>query len=472
MVQRLHNFSLDECIYTLGKYSPVSIRDQVIRANYLIDSLRDLEAINSNTSLAIVGAGAGGISCALAAMRAGLSQDAVSVFEAEKFSMPLQAKASTRWIDPVQYDWPARFWDCERWPVPLTNTSVHRPTATMIAALGPEWAFDFQNELEGSGVVPYYEHEVVDYKQLGDARVQLDVIDKKSSKRTTSQYDVLVLAAGFGGEISQLDVDGGGAFFQGIGFWGNDKFETVTKGLDKEGKVLVSGSGDGALQDFVRLVCGVKSVRELMLRIWVGTSAHAKWKEEFLGLWHWELNARNSRNFLTKHYNECQLLAHLHERYQEPVNGLAVSSDWVAVCDVLDKLTQNGARANVDLLTKCTHFAWCYPLNRIAVLLIIKYLEARNVGVLRQSTALMSTRAEEHAKCEDGCWGKKHAVRFALNTSCKDSGADIRAWKDLAKPTKEGAYLGLVVRHGIRVADSKFARGAELVNQVLPMHLP
>lgn len=472
MVQRLHSFSLDECIYTLGKYSPVSIRDQVIRANYLIDSLRDLEAIDSHTSLAIVGAGAGGISCALAAVRAGLSPDAISVFEAESISMPLQAKASTRWVDPVQYDWPARFWDCEKWPVPGTNTSIHRPTSAMVAALGPQWAFDFQNELLGSGVIPYYEHEVVDYQQLGHQRVQLEVVDKKTARRTTSQYDLVILAAGFGGEVSQLSVDGGGPDFQGIGFWGKDAFETVTKGLGAAGRVLVSGSGDGALQDFVRLVCGVRSVRELMLRIWGATSVHAKWKEDVLGLWHWELNARNSRNFLTKHYDECQLLAHLHERYQEPVDALAASLDWGAVCDVLDELTDNGMRANVDLLTKCTHFAWCYPLNRIAVLLILKYLEAKNNSVLHQRTALMTTKAEEHADCKDGCWGQKHTVRLALTTSCKDSAADIRAWRDLAKPTKEGAYLGLVVRHGIRVTDSKFARGAGLVNQVLPMHLP
>lgn len=82
---------------------------------------------------------------------------------------------------------------------------------------------------------------------------------------------------------------------------------------------------------------------------------------------------------------------------------------------------------------------------------------------------MKSTSPLEHDKCVDGCWGKKHVAVLARGTSCEHSGEQIRKWTN---EEAEDVYLGLVLRHGIQVVDTKLSNGAALLNQELPMHLP
>jgi hypothetical protein len=95
--------------------SPISIKDQMIRGQMILDRLRQSyspEVFDNGRRLLVVGAGAGG---ATAAMRASLATRALLIDRAPDPFL-VQGKATSRWIDPTQYDWPMDHWLQARYP--------------------------------------------------------------------------------------------------------------------------------------------------------------------------------------------------------------------------------------------------------------------------------------------------------------------------------------------------------------------
>jgi hypothetical protein len=92
---------------------PISIRDQMVRAEMLVDDLWDGGLISEQRRLLIVGGGAAAATAALCAIE--LKVPVLVVNMAPSF-FTLQAKCFTRWIDPTQYDWPAGHWRMAEYP--------------------------------------------------------------------------------------------------------------------------------------------------------------------------------------------------------------------------------------------------------------------------------------------------------------------------------------------------------------------
>ncbi len=99
-----------------GSLAPVSIRDQMVRGQWLVERLWEKQLVSpaeaekgpvSDLPVVIVGAGVAGVAAALTAAR---KKVLTWVFERERMPFSLQAGCTTRWIDPTQYDWPARSW--------------------------------------------------------------------------------------------------------------------------------------------------------------------------------------------------------------------------------------------------------------------------------------------------------------------------------------------------------------------------
>ena len=107
-----HELSVD--VYTLAGRVPVSIRDQILRAHYLIERLFSAGKLAVGTHLAVIGGGAAGASVAILAARRGAK---VKLLEAARSPFRVQRSCTTRWIDPVQYDWPATHAEKAQWPI-------------------------------------------------------------------------------------------------------------------------------------------------------------------------------------------------------------------------------------------------------------------------------------------------------------------------------------------------------------------
>lgn len=475
MSRALADFRLESGVYRLGQFSPVSIRDQVVRATYLVEHLAASTELAQTTRLLVVGGGTAGVTAAVVASRLGVQQ--VMLVERAGTVMPLQSRSQSRWLDPVQYDWPASHWREQSWPVsetPRRFTAVAAPFPVLSAGIAEDWALNFQNRASGAlgtGVTALFHTEALSWSRTASS-LSVELRDIGSGRVTWQDADIIMLAAGFGIEDTTVpDTTQAGVDFQGLDFWSDDQFETPTMGIanHKHG-VLVSGGGDGALQDFVRLSTGVRAVRDILDAAWNSTEQLTPWKEQMAALWHWEDHASRARGFLPTPLDECDLLRRLHQRHLEAVQSLINSPEWPAVVNWFDQQMSGRVVGSVKLALKCDHFHWCYGLNRTGALIAIEYIKHRTRdNPVKTNVALKSTAPVAHT-CSIGCWGHVHEAHLAQGVSCADDVDAIKAWP--AAKTLPEHFDGLVVRHGIDPLVFGPRTFERLTPQVVPFHLP
>ncbi len=497
MTDVLEKFRLEPGVYRLGQFTPVSIRDQVVRAAYLAKHLTASGELSKESRLVIIGAGAAGVTAAVLATRAGVRD--VTLVERSHTIMSLQARTTSRWLDPVQYDWPASHWHEAVWPLdekfqfsgtapsrprnyPLTAailrdeghrffTAVNVPFGRLTAATSEDLAIEFQNRTTPYlGSIRTFFSTVVDgwHNVRGKNWFSVKITHPDGKERDYLRADIIILAVGFGLEQASVeDSSWPGATFRGLDFWSSDRFEQPNMGLSApDGEVLVSGAGDGALQDFIRLSTGLRSAREVLKSVWPIINDSA-WRERVAGLWHWDEQAARARDFTPSPLTECEVLNRLHKRYVLEVDRLADSPDWPAVVAWFDGITNGRRRGAVSLAFKCRHFSWCYPLNRFVALLIARYMEAYKEDVLLPGCSLRSTSPIGHG-CGPRCWGRTHKVNLAMYVECAHSEAELQDWSDVE--TLE--VQGLVIRHGIDPAKIGTRTLERLKPQTVPFHLP
>jgi hypothetical protein len=475
MTAALNEFRLEPGVYRLGQFTPVSVRDQIVRANYLVEHLVADQELKQATRLLILGAGAAGVTCAIAASRLGVLD--VTLVEIAGTVMPLQSKCQSRWLDPVQYDWPAGHWSQHMWPiedtVPRQYTAVAAPLTPLQASISEDWAIDFQNRsqnLVGMGVTTRFHTEVLNWSNSGPD-LEVSVRDVRTGTVTSLNADLIVLAMGFGVEHSTLPTTGNpGLSFEGLDFWSTDKFEDADMGIPLlQHGVLVSGGGDGALQDFVRLTTGVRAVGEIMEIVWA-TTGFSSWKQQFSELWHWEDHAARSRSFVPYPVKDCDLLRRLHLRHLDVLETLVKSPEWASIVGWLDVRTSGRKLGAVQLALKCDHFGWCYGLNRTVALIVLEYLSQKGVRVLNANAALKSTAHVGGGLCSTGCWGHAHETHVAQGVSCDDDDVAIGNWP--TSSTLVEYFDGLVIRHGIDPLVFGPRVFEKLRPHTVPFHLP
>jgi len=122
-----------------GPLAPISIRDQMIRGQWLIERLMEQGIITpaaetrplNEFQAVIVGAGAAGVTAAITAANGRAS---ALVVESAAGPFLRQAASGTRWLDPTQYDWPAN-WASGTYPT--VGASPLTYPADRSARLGP-----------------------------------------------------------------------------------------------------------------------------------------------------------------------------------------------------------------------------------------------------------------------------------------------------------------------------------------------
>lgn len=486
-------------VYRLGQHRPVSIRDQIVRATFVIEQLFRAGQLAASSSVVVTGAGAAGVAAAKKALALGCQK--VVLVEKAAQVLSVQAHCKTRWLDPVQYDWPALHCAGAAWPAQAINGPGGAPSApgkrmpagmfvsplpVLYAAEASNWAAVFQDQVDLAQLAAQFEFwhqsQVVSYaRQPGGLTWQVHARDGRAGGTpldvTLSDVDVLLLATGFGPERVDMPLNGSGQYV-GKRFWEDDQFQSADFGLGAlsgPGRVLVSGSGDGALQDFIRLFTGKASAIEVWLAVEAVLAPSGNWLAQFRNLWHWEQNHRRLQLMGAAAPSRCELLDQLHQRFSELVDGVAQDLvAWKRVESALRALIDpNRPIGDLTLLVKCSHFDECYALNRVVTLLLIKFAQRFAGGQQKPLQPVIYNAVVKGVKMRGPVlhagWGVRVDALLVHNTTCNTSLDDLKH-----RPVSPiDSVHGVVVRHGIAAPQAhQLSAAGRLEAHWAPAHLP
>ena len=465
-----HKVSRD--VYTLAGRVPVSVRDQLVRAHYLVDRLFSSGKLSAGMQLVVVGAGAAGVNVAILAARRGAR---VLLLESGKTSFRLQRSCNTRWIDPVQYDWPAGHAEAGQWPISGPDAAVPLGfEAGASAKIATDWtsALNLQrlatplnlNTIFGAKLVK------VPRRAAGSTGPSLEVRYQIAGADHLAPCDVVVLARGIAGERTYLTftaASGTATRFQGPLFWSDDGFEATDFGMSSPltRPILVSGSGDGALQDYIRLTTGQKSAVSL-LNMFRGTDSPNPVPGDIRRrLYEAEQDAQRSLSWNNAKREDHAVLQKLHQTYVTAIDEWQSQKlRWRNVVKALNVTVGTRDARNIRLYHQCTHFSACYSLNHLLALVVDRFISETtgqhtitgNVSVVSVEPPLVGG-AHTHT-CGPDCWRTTpHEVKAQTNVTCL-SGPGTSSTVQV--------FDGVVVRHGLKQHTK-----ADLRRHILPMHL-
>lgn len=265
-------------------YGNISIRDQVVRAQLLINDLKEINKLCKNKQeeyikkVLIVGAGFAGTVAAISAAKCGFD---VTLVDSQEGPLSLQKTIDHRYVGAFMYDWPCVESNLQHYPPDVVlgyidKTKYWGPfweaalpiTAKELARQHLVWFAD--EKVRSSRVTEYYGSDT----SSGQRYIKMFIswarrgvfhpsfsgeifvpsasgLPGKKDKKTI-EADVLIVAAGMGAEKCEVECKCGKKLI-GKKFWekGGDNLRLTR---DLRGNALVIGGGDGALQDVLRLM--------------------------------------------------------------------------------------------------------------------------------------------------------------------------------------------------------------------------
>ena len=268
-------------VYVLGSFAgKVTLYSQQVRALNLIFALHESGKLLKNAEIAIIGAGAGGITAAAGAAFCGAK---VTVFDELEGPLELQRNNRQRWIHPHIYDWPhfhlsaveATGGDEAR--LPLLSWSAGY-AANVASEIIRQWEF-----IESA--YPIDTHWSVDKAEIRKHKGALQVrwLGRDTSSREQS-FSHVILAVGFGLEPERSCSDS---------YWAEDDIDGSFKKRNVPLSWLISGCGDGALTDLMRIYIH-RFRQDEMMNLFAGARSIQALRADFL----YELpKAKNPRDF-------------------------------------------------------------------------------------------------------------------------------------------------------------------------------
>ena len=240
-------------VYTvpLGGERASSIPDQIAKAQRFIDYAFREGRLYAGDTLLIRGGGVAGTAAAWHAVERGVNT-AIQDKRSRPFST--QASCNTRWLHPSEYRWPTGNYTRKDFPgvatravppflgwsadYPYVIAARWRQSFAHWLALGPQY---------GRATVKWIEKEFPVWPSDAERDAELTEVAEKG------KYDAILYCAGAKEKCSDQT-----SSFRSFPFWSNDVYGVRNHRLpegETDLNVLVSGGGDGALQDFIRLVC-------------------------------------------------------------------------------------------------------------------------------------------------------------------------------------------------------------------------
>jgi hypothetical protein len=353
-------------LLTAKGFSPISIRDQMVRAQWLVERAWTTGALSKGAKVLVVGAGAAG---ATAAITAGQHRLDTTLIELTAHSFGRQAGCPTRWVDPMQYDWPADQWGGRHYSghsaVPL------HWDADWAYRLALRWRATLRYAVTTLPLQVHFFAWITNVIPIGSAAAPNE-LEVHFNRLPPIRFHVLIWAAGFGKETCTI-IDQrhgtGHRKYTGPNFWARDSLEKRGCGsLASQPQVVILGGGDGGVQDSLRALTKESSARAIYDKLRIPDSvAHLIRNAEDRAHRHWIWAGTNGQ--------------HDHDLYHalEQEHAVAVAEA------LLDQGVRDGLRdllgenpddwENVRLVYRCDHLICLYGLNRFLALLLDGYLQ-------------------------------------------------------------------------------------------------
>jgi hypothetical protein len=442
----------------------------MVRAWIAIDRLFAEGYIDtSSRSLLVVGGGVAGATAAVFAAASGIRTILV---ERATGCFLRQSRCTSRWIDPAQYDWPLSHWHRSRFPFARSQMWMPFSFPAGMAdaiALGWEQRLKFYRRIYKASLTVCTQM-TLRFTALAPGsppRIQCDFdsIDPATSPLGSQVFGAVLDCTGHGLERTTLSST---HTYQGVPFWGSDRLQLPNFGLHakQEPRILISGSGDGALQDFLRITTTHQSAKDiavaLSLPAWVRRQV-ADINDQTQRLYAWGNTSRHDHIAMSM----------IHRRHLGIVRKLLAipGFGWKIDGILRDPLPE------VLLVHRCTHFDCYYPLNRLLALLIAIRAYRRNAGKIaafprrrlilgrcgiRDIVAAHPASASANPPCGDAryCYGKDHEVHFESFDDCRSvAGA----------PSSSDTFNIILLRHGIQSTTNP---PPPLLRHMLPYYIP
>jgi hypothetical protein len=448
-----------------GVLSPVSIRDQMIRGRWIVDRCIEAGLIMPGERLLLVGAGAAGVTAAIEGVRRGIS---VTLIDTAPGPFLRQAGCSSRWVDPTQYDWPVDHWPNSQFPwtwptMPLPWTAGRANvlaiswqlalTAAMLRH-GPLLDVRFNTGLAGFPSVAY--------------RTATPELSAAFTPGGIEHFKIAVSTVGFGMERTSLGT------FSSYRFWDTDPLERPDYGLPGVSpNILISGGGDGALQDFIRVSTAAPSARQIFDALPLMPTLRAGLESAIQSA---EDQAQRAYLWGTPGSTAVPARDHtiherLHQAFVDQIDILAsYPRVWPMIVAALNKIVRSSASAKLCLVYPCGHFDRCYALNRFLVLLLARYYQLeRGETVLYPNTKVTAVSGITHTCASDpaSCYGQTHTVAY--------SGSACQGFPGFTSLPPGSRHEIVLLRHGIIPPSPVYgplAVAIQFPRQMIPYYSP
>jgi hypothetical protein len=467
-----------ERIFTVGgAVYPISIRDQMIRGQLLADRAFEQGLIGGpdGAPLVVVGGGAAGATAAIRSAELGVP---TTLVERGPRVFATQAGCRTRWVDPVQYDWAADHYSAGSYP-------WHPPTQHPLA-LG--WRADWSDRLAIAwqqrlrrevrrrvGKLQVltrrnYRRVLAPVAAAADgARYSVEVEGPQPGQVAHLPAATVVLAMGFGEERSSLPPA------HGFAFWHTDPFKDPNLGLPagQRPTVLLSGAGDGALQDFLRIVTTSRyhSAKEIYRDCDIPESV----EHELQSI---QDHAQRCYNWGQDDFHDHPVLANLQRAHWGIVERIFANQnrepEYAAVVRRLEAIVRPGAELPGLLwVYPCDHFGNAYGLNRFLALLVARFLQRhrgrRDVLLPGYRLAGVECRHDPPGAAEGRAWachGRPHKITLEHRPAC---------WERPDPPVTRrlvAEFNVLVLRLGVALPPAVRHLSPAQFRQMLPYAVP
>lgn len=420
-------------LYEVTGLRTTSIRDQMLRAELLVERLFQAQMLGPGKKLLVIGGGAGGVT---ATMAAGELDIDVTLCEAKSHFFSRQA-TSNRFVDPTEYDWPQPHWEHGIHPWQPFGASLPY-VAGNAHSTALQWNGRFARWLK----TPHGKNATANLRtpvHKSDVDIQQTHIGLQGPRfPTRPQFDVAVSFAGFLREKCSVP-DKAAVPFRGFPYWSVDPYDIPDMNLHVSPiSVLVSGAGDGALQDFLRIATGLsaKDCCKVFEAVGITGAPLLAVADDLARRAHaWRASAKPLH----------QTLQTWHDVYAK-----AAEAAWLSLtAPQRDQLSRDLPRANVipRLLLSCSHTDYAFSLNRWLVLLVGHVLahahHAPTDAFITKNTKLVRVDAKDGHVCGNAarCHGKLHVAHGATSACAKPTGTSFEL----------GEYHCIIVRHGLEV---------------------
>lgn len=428
----------------------------MVRAHVLVEGLFRRRQIGVGSDLLVIGAGAGGVTAAMTAGELGVH---VTLCEAKNHFFGRQAQ-STRHIDPTEYDWPQPHWKAGSFPW----TTPHMPLPFPAAAadvLAAHWHGTFARWLKtpNGRNVTVHKAAPIHSANLTTHATHLELF----STHVPGGPHRFGAAASFAGFVREKVAvpEAGVSQYRGFPYWSLDPYDISDfdlPGYDKV-RVLISGGGDGALQDFIRVVTG-RSAKACYAEL----TAAGLIEPVDLVLAEDLAKRSHAWRYRAAPHGALQLWHDTYDRHAQANFDRWVSANPAAMDALVERLLRKNVEAT--LLLPCSHADFTYGLNRWVALHLARICaHARGTSlaeVLRHNTALSRLDSVDGHTCNSprGCHGKRH-LAHAVRSTCQTRSSD---------EFEIGEFDSIIVRHGL-VANRLFG-SASVPEQMVPYHVP